>query len=81
MSLTMQDRADIARLVKNSFESRTPAFKAFLDRVARVEAEHPGICKFGVPAEHPLGPVDERYAVEQNRHERNSVIDLLRLLN
>lgn len=63
MTLTAEDRADVARIVKESFASRSPAFVALLERVARVEAENPGMCKIGVPATHPLGPVDERHAV------------------
>ncbi len=63
MMLTAEDRADVARIVKESFASRSPALCALLDRVARIEAENPGMCKIGVPATHPLGPVDDRYAI------------------
>lgn len=56
MILTPEDRADVARIVEESFASRSPAFVALLERVARVEAENPGMCKIGVPATHPLGP-------------------------
>lgn len=61
--LTAKDRSDIARIVKAHFDKRSPAFVALLDNIARVEAENPGMCKIGVPATHPLGPVDDRYLV------------------
>lgn len=60
--LSAQCRADVARIVQECFENRSPAMKALLERIGDVERQHPGLCKFGVPAEHPLGPVNAEHA-------------------
>lgn len=61
--LSAQCRADIARIVQQSFDSRSPAMSALLERIEDVERKHPALCKFGVPTEHPLGPVSAEHAV------------------